>query len=259
MLYLLTANWEWFAVALFIGLAVGWLTTTREQQKFSGHGAVVTAAFALAGGFLLANLQTVPGHAGLYLELALLITSAYGLGLPVGGGVKLLILGRPAAAPAKKKPPIVVVRGAPQEERAAVSSAPVEAPPVPPPVPVSRPEPPHASAAPAPATAPAAPPDGAKKIPGQRPDELAGPRGGKPDDLSKIKGVGPKSVEKLHAIGVYHFDQIAAWTPDNIKWISASLSIPGRIEKGRWVAQAKELASAGQSVTERDDVSTPAQ
>lgn len=302
MLYLLTGFWQWFAVALFIGLAVGWLTTTRNREKFYGQGAIVTAAFVLAGGFLFANLQTIPGRAGLFLELALLAASAYGLGLPIGGGAKLLILGTVSAAPAKKKtPPIVVVRGKPQEQTATPPSAPVESAPPPAPVetasssdavesvtlsalvesaPPSAPveiTPTSAAVELAPPSAPVAPPPpppavapraepatraaptaaGGKKLPGVRPDGLPAPRRGNPDDLSKIKGVGPKSVEKLHALGVYHFEQIAAWTPDNIKWISASLSIPGRIERGRWVAQAKELAAT--AAEEAEPVTTPAQ
>lgn len=68
--------------------------------------------------------------------------------------------------------------------------------------------------------------------------------GGRADDLTKIKGLGPKSVEKLHGLGVYHFDQIAGWSSENVAWIGATLAVPGRPERGRWVAQAKDLAGA---------------
>ncbi|PWB83136.1 MAG: hypothetical protein C3F11_08170, partial [Methylocystaceae bacterium] len=136
MLYLLTAFWEWFAVALFIGLVVGFLTTTRDKDtQFSGHGATVTAIFIVAGGFLLANLQTVPRRAGLALETALLILGAYGLGLPIGGGAKLLTAAASPPVPAKKKPPLVVVRGKPREETEAAASPPEPAPRAPPPAP----------------------------------------------------------------------------------------------------------------------------
>lgn len=265
MLYLLTAFWEWFAVALFIGLVVGWLTTTREKDReFSGRGAVATAIFLVAGGFLLANLQTVPGRAGLLLETALLIVSAYGLGLPLGGGAKLLTAAALPSAPAKKKPPLVVVRGAPLEDDERRPEPVRQAPPTPAPSRQIPPPPPPVFAEPTPLEAPApqapaAPAEKSKKLPGLQPAGLPQPRDGTPDDLAKIKGVGPKSVEKLHALGVYHFDQIAAWTPENVKWISGSLAVPGRIERGRWVAQAKELASAGHAATAHDDVSAQAQ
>jgi predicted flap endonuclease-1-like 5' DNA nuclease len=280
MLYLLTAFWEWFAVALLVGLAVGWLTTSRERGNFSGHGVVVTSAFALLGGFLIAGLQIVPGRAGFLLEFALLFLSVYAIGLPTGGGAKTLILGTAPAAPARSKPAIVAARSVPivekrDEPEPAAECAPEPEPaPTPAPAPVVEP-PPVVSAAPPVASGPAphaepeleptpapaprpAPAESAKKLPGQQPEGLPQPRGGKPDDLAKIKGVGPKSVEKLHALGVYHFDQIAAWTPDNVKWMSAQLAIPGRIERGKWVAQAKELAAVA-AVAENNDVSTPAQ
>lgn len=82
-----------------------------------------------------------------------------------------------------------------------------------------------------------------KSLPGRAPQALAAPRGGAPDDLSRIKGIGPKSVEKLHALGVYHFDQIAAWTPDEAHYVGAALSVPGRVERGKWVQQARALVN----------------
>lgn len=282
MLYLLAAFWQWFAVALFIGLVVGFLTTTLDEDwKFAGKGAVVTVVFVVAGGFLLANLQTVPGRAGLALEAALLIVSAYGLGLPLGGGARLLTGSALPAAPAKKKPQLVVVRGKPREETAPPPPEPARAAETPAREPARQEEPPArkssqiATPAPAPidlariddsepidlapprrASEPAA--EIGKKLPGLRPDGLSQPRGGTPDDLAKIKGVGPKSVEKLHALGIFHFDQIATWTPENVKYLSASLAVPGRIERGRWVAQARELAGSGSAATESDHASAPA-
>jgi predicted flap endonuclease-1-like 5' DNA nuclease len=256
MLYLLAASWEWLAGAAALGFAVGLYAFTNEKDaRFSGQGFVVSAALLLLGGFFVSNLQIVPGRGGLYLDLGLLLAAAYALALPVGGGVRLLAAVAFPAAPARKKPPHVVVRGAPKP-----APAPEVAEPEPEPEPRSEREeatlaapaaPPSPPEAPAPTKSPApsktAPPaETAKKHPGVQPPGLPGPRDGKPDDLSKIKGVGPKSVEKLHGLGVYHFDQIAAWTPDHVKWVSASFAIPGRLEKGRWVAQAKELAEAAQ-------------
>ena len=77
---------------------------------------------------------------------------------------------------------------------------------------------------------------------GARPLGLAAARGGKPDDLKLIKGVGKQNEERLHALGVWHFEQVAAWTPDNVKWIGSYLSFPGRIDREEWIAQAAALA-----------------
>lgn len=94
-----------------------------------------------------------------------------------------------------------------------------------------RPEPVKASA-PAPAPAPAA---------ATRPGGLKKPRGDGADDLKRINGVGPVLEKKLHELGYFHFDQIAAWTPDNVAWVDDHLNFKGRIERDKWIAQAKEL------------------
>jgi len=66
-------------------------------------------------------------------------------------------------------------------------------------------------------------------------------RDGQPDDLKKISGVGPKLEGLLHENGVFHFDQIAAWTGDEIAYMDDKLSFKGRIERDDWIAQANDL------------------
>lgn len=75
-----------------------------------------------------------------------------------------------------------------------------------------------------------------------KPLALDSPVGGQPDDLTVIGGVGPKIQEVLNGLGVYHYDQIAAWTPENIAWIDDHLSFSGRIDREGWVEQALILA-----------------
>jgi predicted flap endonuclease-1-like 5' DNA nuclease len=63
------------------------------------------------------------------------------------------------------------------------------------------------------------------------------------DDLSQLKGVGPKLVALLSELGVTRFDQIAAWTPDEIEAIDARLgTFKGRIARDNWIEQAAFLA-----------------
>ncbi|MEM1300080.1 MAG: NADH-quinone oxidoreductase subunit NuoE [Pseudomonadota bacterium] len=78
-----------------------------------------------------------------------------------------------------------------------------------------------------------------------KPDLLTEAREGGPDDLRKIKGVGPKLEGVLHDMGIFHFDQIAEWTPREIAWVDERLKFKGRIERDGWIEQAKTLA-AGQ-------------
>ncbi|MFZ4071787.1 MAG: hypothetical protein ACOYJ6_16985 [Caulobacterales bacterium] len=76
----------------------------------------------------------------------------------------------------------------------------------------------------------------------ERPPALAQPRGGAPDDLRIIAGIGPKIESTLNSLGVYHFDQIAAWTPTQIGWVEQYLAFPGRILREGWIEQANALA-----------------
>ena len=71
---------------------------------------------------------------------------------------------------------------------------------------------------------------------------LDAPRNGKKDNLTRIKGIGVKIDQALNSIGVWHFDQIAAWTEENMAWADRELAFPGRAKRDNWVGQAKLLA-----------------
>ena len=81
-----------------------------------------------------------------------------------------------------------------------------------------------------------------------KPELLDAPRGGKADDLKEISGIGLKIEETLNDLGIYHFDQIANWTKENVEWVNEHLLVfKGRIEREKWVEQAKKLASGEQT------------
>jgi hypothetical protein len=75
-----------------------------------------------------------------------------------------------------------------------------------------------------------------------QPPVLEEPRGGKADDLKIIGGIGPKLEKKLNELGIWHFEQIAAWTPAEIEWVNQAISFRGRIERENWISQAAQLA-----------------
>jgi NADH-quinone oxidoreductase subunit E len=82
----------------------------------------------------------------------------------------------------------------------------------------------------------------------QRPTGLGEPRPGGADDLKRIKGVGPKLEEVLHRLGYFHFDQIAAWSPDELAWVDSHLEgFNGRASRDDWVGQARILAAGGET------------
>ncbi|SLN44842.1 NADH-quinone oxidoreductase chain 2 [Pseudoruegeria aquimaris] len=101
---------------------------------------------------------------------------------------------------------------------------------------------PVAEAVAEPASEPA--PATAGEAPEQAPELLSAAREGGPDDLKLLKGVGPKLEGLLNEMGIFHFDQIAAWGPEEIAWVDARLKFKGRIERDGWIAQARDLANA---------------
>ncbi len=110
------------------------------------------------------------------------------------------------------------------------------------------------SPSPAPAKAAAAPAASSKASGGNdgdvgtRPAGLDAPRGGSADDLKQIKGIGPKLEKLCNSMGFWHFDQIAAWTPDEVAWVDENLQgFKGRVSRDNWIDQAKVLASGGET------------
>jgi predicted flap endonuclease-1-like 5' DNA nuclease/predicted nucleic acid-binding Zn-ribbon protein len=75
-----------------------------------------------------------------------------------------------------------------------------------------------------------------------RPLGLPAARDGARDDLRVIDGIGPRIESTLNSLGVYHFDQIAAWTPAHVEWVERYLAFKGRIGRERWIEQAQAFA-----------------
>ena len=75
-----------------------------------------------------------------------------------------------------------------------------------------------------------------------KPRTMNAPRKSGADDLKMISGVGPKLEVVLNELGFWHFDQIAKWTKAEVSWVDDRLKFKGRIERDKWIAQAKKLA-----------------
>lgn len=109
-----------------------------------------------------------------------------------------------------------------------------------------------AKAEPAAAPAPKAPVSEAVEVSeesvGTKPAVLTAARNSGADDLKQIKGVGPKLEALLNTLGFYHFDQVAAWTPEEVSWVDVNLQgFKGRVSRDNWVDQAKVLADGGET------------
>ncbi len=83
--------------------------------------------------------------------------------------------------------------------------------------------------------------------PASKPDAILDAPGlnAEPDDLTRIKGIGQVLQGKLNALGIVSFQQIADFTPGDIARVNDELDFPGRIERERWVEQARSLAEKG--------------
>ncbi|MFN3371141.1 MAG: hypothetical protein ACK4Z0_06390 [Sphingomonadaceae bacterium] len=105
-----------------------------------------------------------------------------------------------------------------------------------------------------PAPAPAAQPPAATAPVGAAAPEspfLAAPDG-PADDLMAIKGIGPKLAARLAELGVFHYRQIAGWTPSQLAQVDAELGqFQGRPERDQWQSQAALLAAGDIKAYER--------
>ncbi len=82
-----------------------------------------------------------------------------------------------------------------------------------------------------------------REIVPKRPATLREPRNGVPDNLQRIRGIGERNEKRLNALGIFHFGQIAAWTPAEMRWVAQRLAFPERMERDDWIGQAMVLAS----------------
>jgi len=83
---------------------------------------------------------------------------------------------------------------------------------------------------------------------GSKPTTLDAPRDGVADDLKRTKGIGPKMEKLCNELGFWHFDQISAWSTQEVAWVDANLQgFKGRVTRDEWVSQAKLLAEGGET------------
>jgi small subunit ribosomal protein S2 len=71
-------------------------------------------------------------------------------------------------------------------------------------------------------------------------EPLSGPRG-VADDLKKLAGVSPTIEKKLNDLGIFHYQQIAEFSPTAAHNVGEEVGLPGRVES--WIAKAKELTA----------------
>lgn len=61
------------------------------------------------------------------------------------------------------------------------------------------------------------------------------------DDLTRLQGVSPAIQNRLQELGIYRLQQIATWNQTHVREFSRRLAFKDRIERERWVEQARRL------------------
>jgi predicted flap endonuclease-1-like 5' DNA nuclease len=250
MLYLIQYHWIWLFLAATLGIGIGW-STCAERRGEGLRGWLMPTGVLFGLGAVAALFRIVPGRFGYWLDMALLSFAAYLAGCCIGCLARERSR-RHAAAPAdaagglgdRPRPPgnnsakplaTMPSPGAGSDPTSTAKEIPVR---------------PGSEAASETASRPTVELEpglgrAANGHPGRRPLGLSAPREGSPEDLKRIRGIGPQNERRLNALGIWHYDQIATWTGENIVWVASFLKFPGRIDRENWVAQAKILASGG--------------
>jgi predicted flap endonuclease-1-like 5' DNA nuclease len=67
------------------------------------------------------------------------------------------------------------------------------------------------------------------------------------EDLRRIRGIDADTEARLHALGVRRYEEIATFTPQDVRRIGDALGLARRINRENWIEQAKVLASGGET------------
>lgn len=81
----------------------------------------------------------------------------------------------------------------------------------------------------------------ARKSVGKKPKTLKSARNRKADALTGIAGIGKAVEDQLNSIGIFHYSQLASWSPEEAVWIGNEIGFPGRVERENWIKQASNL------------------
>ncbi len=201
--FLLTEIWVLLVLAGLVGLFAGWLIWGGRSDLTSQIGPDADEVRRLRGELDRAKAQTRASFADPLDDVPAM----------QGGGY---------ARPSQTAPPKPSQAAAPIATSEPVEQAPVREP-VPAPVPPVAPE--------------------STQVRTAKPESFSAARDGLPDDLTKIKGIGGKMEKLCNRLGFWHYDQIAAWSGDEIAWVDDNLEgFKGRVSRDNWVEQAKGLA-----------------
>jgi predicted flap endonuclease-1-like 5' DNA nuclease len=225
MAFLIETFWLPLVLAGLIGVVIGRATCSHSPASWKSSWLPLAILVAIVGVYLAVEV-VLPGRYGLWLETALMMFAVYLAGCCAACFAHSLMFGPPRAAErdpnaeiyARKLAGINSIADERRErERAMAATAAVE-----------------------PGTVVVAP----SAVRGVVPPLSPAPRNGQKDDLTLIWGVAEKLEQRMNRMGIWHFDQIAAWTPDHVRWFESEVEgFHGRIERDKWIEQCQKLAT----------------
>lgn len=97
MAFVVAFHWGWLLASALLGLAMGWIAVVHRGQgvskRMSRWLAVLAAALVAS-----ALARVIPGRAGYWLDLGLLMFAMYLIGCAVGSWLRDRVLSRSAPA-----------------------------------------------------------------------------------------------------------------------------------------------------------------
>jgi hypothetical protein len=97
MAYLMTFHWGWLLGSTLLGFAMGWIAVVHRGRGVSKPASRWIAAL-VAALVALALARLVPGRAGYWLDLGLVMFALYLLGCAVGSWLRDRVISRDVPA-----------------------------------------------------------------------------------------------------------------------------------------------------------------
>jgi predicted flap endonuclease-1-like 5' DNA nuclease len=239
MLELIATNWLAFLIALIIGVVTAYWVWARHRIEADIQPPQIAPSAPKAVSDLAKSMPAATVPVALMDSAKPAPKAKAAVKATAKPAAKIKAAPKPKADAVPKAKPAPVKKAA--APKAKVDAQKVKA------TPVAKPKTDPVKVKTAPAAKPkAAPAPKAKAEP--KPKAAAKPKAAPkiviPDNLELLKGVGPKLNTLLKSLGVTSFEQVANWSPADVREVDSKLgTFAGRISRDNWVDQAKLLVA----------------
>lgn len=96
MMYVAMFHWGWLLGALLLGFVAGWISVVQRGSVSRGTARWLMALVALL--VVAAAMRIVPGRAGYWLDLGLVMFALYLVGCTIGSSLRGWVVSRHRAA-----------------------------------------------------------------------------------------------------------------------------------------------------------------